>query len=223
MPLPSMASSPPLSLPAGSLKQSGRGSMRYGNRPQALILSLFALMIFLLPLDASANSKGTKSGPFIPSFTKPVPGLVADPGIKLPRNRYWSCVPFVKASSSIALSGDGWQWWNNAEGRYDRGRTPSPGSVLVFKKKKGLSRGHVAVVRQVIDKRTVLIDHANWGQGSAKGRIEIGVRVRDVSKKNDWSATRVWYGPINSLGSTTYPTYGFIYPTSGRTTTTASR
>ncbi|CAL4866536.1 hypothetical protein MMA231_00779 [Asticcacaulis sp. MM231] len=27
----------------------------------------------------------------------------------------------------------------------------------------------------------------------------------------DWSKVKVWYGPSNDLGTTVYPTYGFIY------------
>jgi hypothetical protein len=35
--------------------------------------------------------------------------------------------------------------------------------------------------------------------------------VKDVSRNNDWSQTRFWYEPGNTLGSRTYPTSGFIY------------
>ena len=38
----------------------------------------------------------------------------------------------------------------------------------------------------------------------------------DVSEAGDWSAVRVWYGPIRDLGTTVYPTYGFIYSAAGQ-------
>ena len=30
-------------------------------------------------------------------------------------------------------------------------------------------------------------------------------------RDGDWSQVKVWYNPIGDLGSTVYPTYGFIY------------
>ncbi|MBE1236213.1 CHAP domain-containing protein [Phaeovibrio sulfidiphilus] len=125
---------------------------------------------------------------------------------------FWSCVPFVQRASSVQIRGDGWTWWKNARGVYDRGQVPAPGAVLVFKRHNAMSRGHVAVVRSVIDSRTIRIDHANWGRGSGKGKIELNVLAVDVSERNDWSRTRVWYGPTGEIGQTNYPTYGFIYP-----------
>jgi len=32
-----------------------------------------------------------------------------------------------------------------------------------------------------------------------------------VSPQGDWSQVRVWYGPTGGLGTSTYPTSGFIY------------
>ncbi len=68
--------------------------------------------------------------------------------------------------------------------------------------------GHVAVVSAIVDNRRVLIDHANW---SAPGMIEDDVLVQDVSAAGDWSAVRVWYGPIAALGARSNPVNGFIY------------
>ncbi len=36
-------------------------------------------------------------------------------------------------------------------------------------------------------------------------------RVIDVSAKNDWSQTRFWHQPTAQMGTSVYPTYGFIY------------
>ena len=33
----------------------------------------------------------------------------------------------------------------------------------------------------------------------------------DVSPEGDWTAVKVWYNPINDLGTSVYPTYGFIH------------
>jgi hypothetical protein len=40
------------------------------------------------------------------------------------------------------------------------------------------------------------------------------VRVVDVSPEGDWSEVKVWYAGVDDLGSTSYPTFGFIYPES---------
>jgi surface antigen len=187
--------------------------MRFRNQSAAALFVFAALTaVSLAPPAFATNSGGPKVGPFTPSFMEDGPTKVSVAGLHINSNKYWSCVPFVKAISTVQLSGDGWRWWDNAKGQYDRGNAPKEGSVLVFKRKKGLNRGHVALVREVVDKRTVRLDHANWGTGSQKGKIDLGVIARDVSKKNDWSAVRVWYSPINDLGSTAYPVYGFVYP-----------
>jgi surface antigen len=188
--------------------------MRFRSQPATALIAFFALaasVVLSLPASAS-NTQGPKAGPFTPSFMVPGPTKVSVAGLNIRSNKFWSCVPFVKAVSTVQLAGDGWRWWDNAKGQYDRGQAPKAGSVLVFKRGKGLSRGHVAMVSEVVDKRTVRLDHANWGQGSRKGKIDLGVLAKDVSKNNDWSAVRVWYTPINDLGSTAYPTYGFVYP-----------
>jgi hypothetical protein len=78
--------------------------------------------------------------------------------------------------------------------------------------------GHVAVVNQVVDSRTIEIDHANWGgPGAGRGAISRDIYVVDVSPSNDWSAVRVALGHSGEFGSI-YPTYGFIYnrPDNGR-------
>jgi hypothetical protein len=63
--------------------------------------------------------------------------------------------------------------------------------------------GHVAMVSRVIDSRTVLLRHANWSPiNGVRGQTENDVRAVDVSDANDWSAVRVWYAPIQDLGTT---------------------
>ena len=121
------------------------------------------------------------------------------------------CVTFARADSGIELSGNANTWWSHAEGVYQRGTVPEPGSVLNFRANGVMRMGHVAVVEQVVDGRTVMIDHANWaGPGARRGRISRDVSVVDVSPGNDWSAVRVALGRSGDYGNI-YPTYGFIY------------
>lgn len=125
-----------------------------------------------------------------------------------------SCVPFARELSGISLAGDAHAWWAAASGRYDRASAPAPGAVLVFQRTRSLPQGHVAVVLRQIGPREVLVTHANWGTGSAKGRVAHNQRVVDVSRNNDWSSVRVWHPPTGTLGMTVYPAYGFILPAS---------
>jgi hypothetical protein len=71
--------------------------------------------------------------------------------------------------------------------------------------------GHLSVVSRVVNGREILVDHANWASGAARGRIATGQRVVDVSPRNDWSMVRVWYPRINDLGATAYPARGFVH------------
>ena len=122
--------------------------------------------------------------------------------------RWLQCVPYARALSTVAIRGDARTWWRQAEGRYDRGRRPTVGSVLVLKP-NGRSRGHLAVVTAILSDREIVVDHANWLN---QGRIHLSTPVRDVSGAGDWSAVRVWYTPGRKYGTRRYPAYGFIYP-----------
>jgi surface antigen len=122
-----------------------------------------------------------------------------------------SCVPFARAATGIDLKGNATNWWDAADGVYERGSRPEPGSVLNFRSTGRMRLGHVAAVVAVVNSREVEIDHANWaGPGNAKGRVARGISVVDVSDDNDWSAVRVELGRTGEYGSV-YPTYGFIY------------
>jgi len=122
------------------------------------------------------------------------------------------CVPFARAASGIQIYGDAWTWWDQAEGRYARGDTPRVGSVIVFARSPRLQRGHVAVVSRIVDRRVVMVTHANWSRlNGERGHVEQDVTLTDVSPDNDWSAVKVWYRDATGLGSTVYPVYGFVY------------
>lgn len=123
------------------------------------------------------------------------------------------CVQYAREVTNVPLQGDAWTWWSKAaRSRIDRGREPEIGSILVFRRTARLQRGHVAVVAEVVNRREIVVDHANWAsRRSMRGRIDLAVRVVDVSPANDWSAVRVWHAASDTLGQRAYPTYGFIY------------
>lgn len=125
---------------------------------------------------------------------------------------YLQCVPYARKVSGIQLFGDAHTWWDQAEGRYERGFTPKVGAVMSFHAHGAMRLGHVAMVSRIIDSRTVLLRHANWSPiNGMRGQPEDDVRAVDVSDSNDWSEVRVWYAPIQDLGTTHWPVDGFIY------------
>lgn len=124
------------------------------------------------------------------------------------------CVPYARQISGVQIKGNAWTWWGQARtAGYETGGRPQPGAVMVFRRAHTMRLGHVAVVREIVGPREVIIDHANWQtrRSSRKGRIDRGISVIDVSARNDWSSVRVWYPPIDDYGSSVYPLYGFIY------------
>jgi len=134
----------------------------------------------------------------------PVGGAIAD--------TYWQCVPFARLASGIQIFGDAYTWWKQAAGRYETGFQPKAGAVLCFKPTGRMKLGHVAVVSEVLTDRVIQISHANWSRiGGTRGQIEKDVTVVDVSTDGDWSSVKVWYDPVRDLGTSSYPTYGFIY------------
>lgn len=145
----------------------------------------------------------------------PISGAVAD--------TYWQCVPFARLISGVQIYGDAWTWWRQAVGKYDTGATPKAGAVLCFKPTGKMRLGHVAVVSQVLTDRVIQITHANWSRiGGTRGQIEKDVTVIDVSPAGDWSQVKVWYDPVRDLGSSVYPTHGFIYQDASATRVAAS-
>lgn len=119
-----------------------------------------------------------------------------------------TCVPYARQASGIPLSGDAWEWWGEASGRYAEATRPEPGSILVFRRTARLPSGHLAVVSAVLSPRRITVTQANW----LPYRITSDQPVLDVSAANDWSLVRVWWPPAHGWGVTVYPTYGFILP-----------
>ena len=142
---------------------------------------------------------------------QPTPAASASPP-PASANQGWQCAQFARLFTGIQIFGDAGTWWEKAVGKYARGFTPQAGSVLVFRPYGPMTRGHVAVVSQVLTDRIIQVTHANWSLiNGRRGQVEKDVTVVDVSPSGDWSQVKVWYDPSNNLGTTVYPTYGFIY------------
>jgi hypothetical protein len=117
------------------------------------------------------------------------------------------CVPFARDHSSVRLWGDASTWWDKAAGRFGRASAPELGSVMVMRGYNDDERGHVAVVRKILNDREIVVDHANWLNS---GEISLDNPVMDVSDDNDWSKVRVWYPPGGHYGGRVYEVKGFI-------------
>jgi surface antigen len=134
--------------------------------------------------------------------------------IAQPKATNWQCVTFARAYTGMQIFGDAWTWWQQAtkSDTFETGQTPKPGAVLVFRPQGKIGRGHVSVVSQIITDRLIQITHANWSPiDGRRGQVEENVSVVDVSEAGDWSAVKVWYAPLEAMGTTVYTTYGFIY------------
>ena len=118
-----------------------------------------------------------------------------------------NCALYARAETGVALFGDAGGWWDQANGRYQRGHAPAVGAILVFKRTQRIPSGHVAVVAKVISASEILVDHANWH----RGRVNRGMSVIDTSPGRDWTSVAVIDLPSGKYGRD-YPTYGFVYP-----------
>lgn len=116
-----------------------------------------------------------------------------------------NCVAYVKTVTGFSLMGDAWQWWGAANHVYERGYVPAPGAVMVFSRTGHMHVGHVAVVRQILGPREILIDQANWHHG----RVDRGVSIHDLSPANDWSSVEVEW--TKGVYGGPFPITGFVY------------
>lgn len=140
-------------------------------------------------------------------------GLAASSAQAIPYRAHWECVPFAREMSGIQIYGNAHTWWDQAAGKYERGRTPKVGAVLSFRPHGSMRLGHVAMVSRIVDDRTVKLTHANWSViNGRRGQIERNVTAVDVSAAGDWSRVKVWFAPLGDVGTTQWPTNGFIYP-----------
>ena len=121
-----------------------------------------------------------------------------------------NCALYARAETGVALFGSAGGWWDEADGRYQRGHAPEVGAILVFKRTSRIPSGHVAVVARVVSPNEILVDQANW----YRGRVNRGMSVIDTSPGHDWTSVAVVDLGSGKPGSD-YPTYGFIYPGAG--------
>ena len=141
--------------------------------------------------------------PALPSVALPqLPG----PSIETPLKRLF-CVEYARARSGLAVFGDAKLWWARAKNLYARATTPMENAVMVFSGSKRLKKGHVAVVTDIVSKREIRVDQANWQN---HGEIDHATPVLDVSARNDWSKVRVWDMRSNGFGAHVYAISGFI-------------
>ena len=149
--------------------------------------------------------------PVHPEYNIPaLPALAAvelpDPSVETPFKKIF-CAEYARIRSGMAIFGDAKFWWARAKSLYVRATAPAENAVMVFKMTSRLKLGHVAVVTNVISKREIRVDQANWQN---HGEIDHATPVLDVSKKNDWSQVRVWDLKSGQYGRV-YPVSGFIF------------
>ena len=128
------------------------------------------------------------------------------PSVETPFHKLF-CVEYARARSGLAVFGDAKFWWSRAKNLYARATAPMENAVMVFSGSTRLKKGHVAVVTNIISKREIRVDQANWQN---HGEIDHATPVLDVSAKNDWSQVRVWDMRSNGFGAHVYAISGFI-------------
>ena len=128
------------------------------------------------------------------------------PSIETPFKKLF-CVEYARARSGLAVFGDAKFWWARAKNLYARMTRPMENAVMVFSGTARLKKGHVAVVTDIVSKREIRVDQANWQN---HGEIDHSTPVLDVSAKNDWTKVRVWDMRSNTFGAHVYAISGFI-------------
>ena len=178
------------------------------------LVGIVGLCLLLSACFSTGKSAPRATGP-MPSDTVQTLANVNLPSSRLhsftPTNKFLQCVPYARQVSGIQIYGDAWTWWGQAgKKNFQRGNRPQVGAVLALRKTSRLKLGHVAVVSAILDRRKILVNHANWGSDSrTRGKVHYRQPVVDVSPNNDWSQVRM----MNTLGSfgSVYPAHGFIY------------
>jgi surface antigen len=161
-----------------------------------------------LSIDPAITEGPSEHAVLAPSAFERQPDAAYEPiGRVTNRRAHLQCVPFARAESGVDIHGDANTWWDQARDQYERTNAPSEGAVLVVHGYQDPNRGHVAVVREVVSSRMIIVDHANWLN---HGEITRDIPVRDVSPNNDWSQVQVWYVPTRQWGGRTYNVQGFI-------------
>jgi hypothetical protein len=161
-----------------------------------------------LAIDPTVTEGPSEHATMAPSAFERAPDLAYEPIARVTNGRArLQCVPFARRESGVEIYGNANTWWRQASGRYQTAEAPSEGAVMVLHGYQTSARGHVAVVKEEVSSRLIIVDHANWLNG---GEITRDVPVMDVSEAGDWSEIRVWNVPGRHWGGRTYRVQGFI-------------
>ena len=161
-----------------------------------------------LAIDPSITAGPSEHATLAPRDFAPAPDEAYEPTARVTnRSAGLQCVPFARQESGVHLFGNANTWWAQARGRYETAAAPIERAVLVLRGYASAARGHVAVVREIVSPRLIIVDHANWLNG---GEITRDVPVRDVSAAGDWSEVQVWHVPGRHWGARRYNVQGFI-------------
>jgi hypothetical protein len=161
-----------------------------------------------LAIDPTVTEGPSEHAMLAPSSFERAPDEAYEPIARITNGRAkLQCVPFARRESGVEIYGNANTWWQQAAGRYETAERPTEGAVMVLHGYRTNARGHVAVVKEQVSPRLVIVDHANWLNG---GEITRDVPVMDVSEAGDWSEVRVWNVPGRHWGGRTYRVQGFI-------------
>ncbi len=164
-----------------------------------------------LSFDASLTEPPAEASPhatLAPSAFDRLPDAAYEPNAVLAdRRARLQCVPFARQEAGVEIYGNANTWWTQARGKYERVRAPQERSVMVLHGYAGADRGHVAVIKEMVSDRLLIVDHANWLN---TGEITRDVPVRDVSDAGDWSRVQVWNVVTGQWGVRVYHVQGFI-------------
>jgi hypothetical protein len=161
-----------------------------------------------LAVDPSVTEGPSEHATMAPADFERLPDEAYEPTARVTnwRSRL-QCVPFARRESGVEIYGNANTWWQQARDRYETSADPDEGSVMVLRGYNTNTRGHVAVVREVVSERLIIVDHSNWLN---TGEITRDVPIRDVSEAGDWSQVQVWNVPGRHWGGRTYQVQGFI-------------
>lgn len=165
-------------------------------------------LAFEASLDLSVMAAPSPYASLAPRAFEPRPDAEYEPTAYVANARArLQCVPFARQEAGVEIYGDASTWWAQARERYARTSKPDEQAVMVLRGYSADARGHVAVVREMVSVRLIIVDHANWLNG---GEVTRNVPVRDVSANGDWSQVQVWNVPGQHWGGRTYTVQGFI-------------
>jgi surface antigen len=159
-------------------------------------------------IDPSVTDGPSEHATLAPRAFERAPDAAYEPTARISNNRaHLQCVPFARRESGIDIHGNANTWWRQARGVYETTSAPQESAVMVLRGYATPNRGHVAVVKEIVSPRMIIVDHANWLN---HGEITRDVPIMDVSEAGDWSEVRVWYVPGRHWGGRVYRVQGFI-------------